>query len=68
MQNILLTFLGWSSTVTAFFLNISGWLFSANVNQILTLILSFLSIIFIAMKMYDQYLITKKRKQDDNGN
>lgn len=51
--NVKLGFLGASFT---------GFLFSPLFNSLLTIAISILSILWIIMKIYDQYLITKARK------
>ena len=62
MNKILYNIFGVTISVPAFLLNIKAWLFHGDVNQFITILLGFLSIIYLAQKMYDQYLITKKRK------
>jgi len=56
--NVKITFLG--ATFGSFLLNpiLSG---------VLTIFISLLSIAWIAMKIYDQYLVTKERKELKNG-
>ena len=54
---------GISSNATALYLNIGEWLFSVSANKWLTIVISVLAIIWWLMKMYDQYLITRKRKK-----
>ena len=50
--------------VPAFMLNIKAWLFSVNLNEVVTITISLLAIIWWCMKIYDQYLTTKKKKED----
>lgn len=64
INNGLINSCGWGSTLAAIYLNISQWLFSMQISQILTIIISLSSILFVWMKIYDQYLVTKKRKQE----
>lgn len=54
---------GKTSTVLALVLNLGNWLFTGRFNIALTIVLSILSILYLVMKIYDQYLITKRRKQ-----
>jgi len=54
---------GIGSNASALYLNINEWLFSTSANKALTICISVLAIIWWLMKMYDQYLITKKRKK-----
>lgn len=56
---------GIGSNATALYLNLCEWLFSVGMNKLLTLVISLLAIIWWLMKMYDQYLITRKRKKDN---
>ena len=66
MQNILNNVVGLVLTVPAFGLNLKAWLEGAeNVNMFLTITISVLAIIWSTMKIYDQYLITKKRKAEN---
>lgn len=65
MNKIIYNSLGISISVPAFFLNIKAWIFNGNVNQFLTVFIGVLSIIYLSQKMYDQYLITKKRKKHE---
>lgn len=70
--------LGLTATGLATYLNVklgflgghfTGFLFSPSFNSLLTIVISLLSILWIAMKIYDQYLVTKARKQEvKNGN
>lgn len=62
MYKILYNIFGVSISVPGFLLNIKAWLFNGNVNQFIAIFLGFLSIIYLGQKMYDQYLITKRRK------
>lgn len=64
MNRLLSNYLGIFLNVPALFLNVDSWLFSSNVNLILTLFISLLAIIWWLMKLYDQYLIIRKRKQE----
>lgn len=68
--NYLLDSLGISLTIPAIFLNIINWLFNANVNQFLTIIISLLSCTWIILKIIDQNLsikIKKKKLKDDDS-
>lgn len=64
MMNVF-DFFGKGSTLMAFIMNVSEWMFSANFNMVLTLLISVLAILYWIMKIYDQYLITKNRKNND---
>lgn len=68
MQNEAFNGLGWLSTFLAAWLNGLGWLMNVSFNQALTVVISLLSAIFLLMKIYDQYLITKNRKQKNLNN
>ena len=57
--------LGIFLNVPALTLNIKSWLLQENVNLLLTLFISLLAIVWWAMKIYDQYLVTKKRKAEN---
>jgi len=63
-MKVLFNLFGLSSNFTALYLNIGAWLFSISANKWLTIVISVLAIIWWLMKMYDQYLITKKRKKN----
>jgi hypothetical protein len=63
MQNTIINSSGWLSTFAAVLFNGSNWLSDFNFSQAGTLFISVLSAIFLFMKMYDQYLITKDRKR-----
>lgn len=63
MQNEAFNGSGWISTFLAIWLNTINWLTEISFNQILTVIISLLSALFLLMKIYDQFLITKERKQ-----
>jgi len=58
---------GWASTIIAIWLNLFSWLESINFNQAITIVISLLSAVFLCMKIYDQYLITKARRKISNG-
>jgi hypothetical protein len=62
-MKVLFNLFGISSNATALYLNIGEWLFSVSANKWLTIVISVLAIIWWLMKMYDQYLITRKRKK-----
>jgi hypothetical protein len=62
-MKLLFNLFGIGSNASALYLNINQWLFSVSANKALTICISFLAIIWWLMKMYDQYLITKKRKK-----
>jgi hypothetical protein len=47
-----LDFIGLCATPLAIFLNLAAWLEEHNVNMVLTLIISFLSVIYIATNIY----------------
>lgn len=64
MDKLLSNYLGLTLNIPAILLNVEGWLFSSNVNVMLTLFISLLAIAWWFMKLYDQYLITKKRKEE----
>jgi hypothetical protein len=55
--------LGTGSTAGALFLNIKDWVTSLDVNVVLTLTISTLSIIYLIMKIYDQWLTTRQKKK-----
>jgi len=59
-------FFGIPLTVTALLLNIGEFLKQIDANFFLTLIISLASLCWLGMKMYDQYLVTKKRKNEDS--
>lgn len=59
----LVNFFGKSGTAAAILLNIKSWLFSENSALVLTFAISLLVIIYWCMKIYDQYLVTRKRKE-----
>ena len=56
---------GWLSTIIAIWINFISWVTDVTFNQVLTVVISLLSAIFLLMKIYDQYLVTKKRKAED---
>ncbi len=56
-------FFGKGGTFAAIFLNVKNWLFSETGTLILTVIISFLVIIYWCLKIYDQYLVTRKHKK-----
>jgi len=58
-------FFGKGGTAVAIILNIKAWLFSEPGTIALTVIISLLVIIYWVMKIYDQYLVTKKRKASE---
>lgn len=47
----------------AIYLNLKEWLFDMNVNQGLTYMISLLAIVWWFMKLYDQYVTTKHKKE-----
>ena len=55
---------GLTLNVPAIWLNVVEFTSTINVNKILTLLISVLAIIWWLMKIYDQYIITKKRKNE----
>lgn len=55
---------GLTLNVPAIWLNVVEFTGTINVNKILTLLISVLAIIWWLMKIYDQYIITKKRKNE----
>lgn len=55
---------GFSLTAPALTLNVKGWLFGEHINFILTIIISLLAIAWWSMKIYDQYVITRRRKDE----
>jgi hypothetical protein len=60
----MLDFFGKSINILAIYLNISEWLLSANFNKTLVLIISLMAIVYWAMKIYDQYIVTRKFKRN----
>lgn len=64
-HNPLFNFVGINLNIGALFLNIQEWLYNADINKAITLFISFLAIAWWLMKIYDQYLITRKRKRHD---
>ena len=63
MQNDAFNGSGWISTFLAIWMNSVSWLTEFSFNQAITVIISILSALFLLMKIYDQYLVTKERKQ-----
>lgn len=63
LQNDAFNGSGWFSTFLAIWLNMVSWLTEISFNQALTVIISLLSALFLLMKIYDQYLVTKERKR-----
>lgn len=59
--------IGISVVIPAFALNIKSWFFGASFNQFLTILLTVFSILFLIMKMYDQYITTKLKRQKMKG-
>lgn len=49
--------------IGAIFLNVQEWLFDINLNKSLTIIISMLAVIWWIMKLYDQYVTTKHKKE-----
>lgn len=49
--------------VGAIVLNVQEWLFDVNLNKTLTYLISLLAIIWWLMKLYDQYVTTKHKKE-----
>jgi len=66
MQNEIINSSGWISTFLAIGFNLINWMAKINFNQYITVIISVLSAVFLSMKIYDQYLITKERKRIKN--
>lgn len=64
MNKLLSNYLGVSLTVPSLVFNVENILFNSNVNLILTVVISILAITWWGMKIYDQYLITKNRKEE----
>jgi hypothetical protein len=62
MQNVAFNNAGYGSTLLAIGFSTLEWFGKVQFNHILTVVISALSIVFISMKIYDQYLITKERK------
>jgi hypothetical protein len=60
----MIDFFGKSINILAIYLNVSEWLLSANFNKTLVLIISLMAIVYWAMKIYDQYIVTRKFKRD----
>lgn len=56
-------FIGLQLNLSAIGFNLSAWLTHQNVNQILTIIISLLAISWWLMKIYDQYISTKMKKE-----
>ena len=68
MQNEFFNGSGWISTFLAVWFNIGNWMTEINFNQVLTVVISVLSVVFLVMKMYDQFLITRQRRKDVKSN
>lgn len=66
IQNVTFNASGWGSTIGAVYINLSAWMLNLEVNKLLTVVISIMSIAFLAMKMYDQYLVTKARKKESH--
>lgn len=62
-HNPLFNIVGIKLNIGAFYLNIREWLFHADFNKAITLLISILAIIWWLMKIYDQYDITNRRKK-----
>jgi len=58
-----LDFIGIPSVFVSVTLNTSGWL---NWNQALLIITSFLGLIYLVMKIYHQFILTRKFKEDNH--
>lgn len=52
-----------SGTVLAIMINISNFIDWSTLSLIFGIILSLFMIVYYIMKMYDQYLVTKRRKE-----
>jgi hypothetical protein len=65
IQNrLVFNFFGVPLNVSAIGFNLGAWLTHQNVNQILTIIISLLAISWWLMKIYDQYISTKIKKEE----
>jgi len=51
--------------IPAFTLNIKAWIFSIDMNEAVTIVISVLAITWWLMKIYDQYYTTKKKKKNE---
>jgi len=63
MNRLSSNFVGVFLTIPSIIFNIENWILSANINFVLTVIISLLAIVWWVMKIYDQYLTTKIRKE-----
>ena len=61
-----LDFIGIPSVFVSVTLNTSGWLMRINWNQALLIITSFLGLIYLVMKIYHQFILTRKFKEDNH--
>ncbi len=68
MQNEIINGSGWLFTTLSVGFNMFNWLAEVNLNQLATVIISLLSIVFLSMKIYDQFLITRDRKRTELNN
>lgn len=56
--------LGGTTVVTSIWSNVTEWIETQHWNPIFIGVTSFLGVFYLLMRMYDQYLITKKRKHE----
>lgn len=56
-------FLGGTTVITSIWSNVTEWVNKYEWSPIFIGITSFLGIFYLLMRMYDQYLITKRRKR-----
>lgn len=61
-----LDFIGIPSILVSITLNGTGWLMQINWNQAFLIITSFLGLIYLVMRIYHQYLVTKKFRKDNH--
>lgn len=55
-------------SVPAVGINLSEWLLKVNFSAVSTVLISVLAITWWLMKIYDQYITTRKRKKDELDN
>lgn len=60
-----LDFIGIPSVLVSVTLNTSGWLMQINWNQVFLIVTSIFGLIYLFMRIYHQYLVTKKFKKDN---
>lgn len=59
---------GWLLTGIATYFNLLNWLAEINVNQVLTVLISLVSLGFVILKAYYQLLLIKEKKRKLDGN